>query len=66
MTAAIVERNIHARCGVKFQLATLDYCRAAGDALLKVCKAVVRHLDRAARVIDRALDVEDAAIIGRK
>src|SRR4029077_19571590 len=66
VTAAIVEPNIHARCGVKFQLATLDYCRTAGDALLEVCNATVRHLDRAARVIDRALDVKDAAVVGRK
>ena len=66
MTAAIVERNIHARCSVKFQLATLDYCRAAGDALLEVCKATVRYLDHAARVIDRALNLEDAAIVGHK
>src|SRR6202007_1850681 len=65
-TAAIVELNIHARCGVKFQLATLDYCRTAGDALLEVCKATVRHLDRAARFIDRAIDLEAATVVGRE
>src|SRR5262249_37430197 len=62
----IVERNFHARCGVKFQRATLDYRRTAGDALLEVRKAAVRYLDRAACVIDRGLDIENAALVGRQ
>ena len=63
---AVVERNVHVRRCLKFECATLYGRRAAGDAFRKVRDAAIKHVDRAASVIDGAVDVEDAAIARRQ